>query len=151
MSRQKESMAKMNIAMLVITLFMFAISTTVWALSLASIVQSVKIIHLSDPTRSSEDISHELDRSRNALYGTATLVFVINVRSFNGHAGSTFKTENSSHLQFILSDCVVVWRACVLWHGSKRKLIILFCFLLGCDISEYTTRSSSRNVIDTWA
>lgn len=111
---QKEYMTKMNIAMLAITLFMFAISTTVWALSLASIVQSVKIIHLSDPTRSSEDISHELDRSRNALYGSATLVFVIN---------------------FILSDCIVLWRASVLWQGSKRKMIIPFCLLLGCGIA----------------
>ena len=39
--------------------------------------------------------------------------------------------------QPILSDGVVVWRACILWQGNRPALIVVLCFLLGGSVGEY--------------
>ena len=84
MRRRQKSKEKANTAMLAITLRMFAISSTVWALDLAFMVEMIRIVHLSDPTRSPESVTLELNQSAGVLYNAAQCLFVINVRSLYG-------------------------------------------------------------------
>ena len=84
MRRRQKSKEKANTAMLAITLRMFAISSTVWALDLAFMVEMIRIVHLSNPTRSPESITLELNQSAGVLYNAAQCLFVINVRGLYG-------------------------------------------------------------------
>ena len=83
MRRRQKSKEKANIAMLVITLCMFTISSTVWVLDLASVVEMIRIVHLSDTPRSPESITLELNQSAGILYDAAQCVFVVNVRGLD--------------------------------------------------------------------
>ncbi|KAF5374777.1 hypothetical protein D9758_000078 [Tetrapyrgos nigripes] len=118
--RRKEELTQARLWLIATITLMFLMSTTLWALDLASAIQQIQIELISTDGTFSSRVG-KFSNMMNTRYFAQTVMFTAEI---------------------IIGDAVVVWRACALWHWNRILLSVagvllfsasaLLTFFVGC-------------------
>ena len=78
-TRREGLKTRVKVFMLVTSLFMFAISSAVWTLSLVNSTRIIKALDSSDPMSSLDRAFDALNKAGNPLYENIRILWLINV------------------------------------------------------------------------
>ena len=120
--RKKKPMSRSHKFMFGVTVFMFLLSTAYWTVSLGNLIDTINTYFSSNPNR--------LTIWSN-LFPLFNSLLLINV----SEVPSCLKPVQTGHWlllqKYVLTDCVVVWRAWVLCKfGGKKIFLVPMLFLL---------------------
>ncbi|ETW80414.1 hypothetical protein HETIRDRAFT_452014 [Heterobasidion irregulare TC 32-1] len=105
-----------NVAMLVVTLTMFAMSTTLWASELAILIQRVRRGLVTRP-----DLSVP-DNVTDAAIASRVEIWL---------------PEVFFSFEFVLGDSVVIWRAWALWQDNIKVLLAPLCLAVASALAAF--------------
>lgn len=122
--------SKARVALLLVTILMFLCSTALWALDVADLILKIKAcwidnldLPLTDRVSVGNNLTVLFDWIQNILYSFEVRLLP--------HFGHTRAHVLILHSKFVLGDCIVVWRACVLAQDIPKLWVVLTTLLMG--------------------
>lgn len=125
------SSSKARIALLSVAVFLFLCSSALWAMDVVDVTLNIRNVWINNLDLPLEERIQKGRDITSLVNWVEDIVYSFEVR-MHVSVTSILTLYSSSHLfKFVLGDCIVVWRACVLAHDIPKLWIILTALLVG--------------------